>query len=435
MFVEAVRRESDRARREDRRFAVLLLALDHFKDINDTLGRAAGDELLRAVATRLRSSVRKSDMVSRFGGDEFAALATDVHGAGEAMAVAEKLLKALHAPFTINGDRVSTGASIGIALYAGDGADAEVLMSHADVALHRAKAEERGAHRFFTRSMDAETRQRAKLIGELREAVNSEQFFLVYQPQVHIESGAITGLEALLPWRHPLRGVIGPGEFIREAESSGLIIPLGEWVLRAACRQAKSWHEAGILPAAVAVNLSVAQLRGPVAFDRVVAATLAESDLPAERLEIELTESLFMSGEGHQDAVARLRLLGVKLALDDFGTGYSCLAYLRRFPADRVKIARNFVSSLESREDGAVIRATIGLCRELGMRVIAEGVETERQRQLLSAWGCAEAQGFYFARPCTAEYVTSLLRAGKIANASTLELAAAGSSQPGVLLG
>lgn len=417
VFVDAAGREIGRANREGRLLAVLFLDLDHFKDINDTLGHPAGDELLRVVAERLSSAVRKSDVVARFGGDEFAVLATQLHEANEAAALASKLLQALEAPFMLGSNRIVSGASIGIALYPHDGTDAASLMSHADVALYCAKAEGRGDYRFFTDSMDLETRERVNLLAELREAIDSQQFFLAYQPQVLIDGGQVTGLEALLRWRHPRRGILSPDAFIGEAERGGVIAPLGEWVLGEACRQAGAWLRAGILPPSVGVNLSMAQLRAPAAFEQLVAVRLSENGVPAQRLELEVADNQLLSAENPPEALARLRSLGVRLALGDFGAGCSSLWQLGRFKADRLKIARALVRSLESREAAAVVRAAIGLGRELGMRVIAEGVETERQTRLLASWGCEEAQGYHFARPLAAADVEPLLRAGRIAAA------------------
>jgi diguanylate cyclase (GGDEF)-like protein len=392
--------------------AVFYIDLDHFKDVNDTLGHHIGDELILNVTQRLSRVMRGDDLVARLGGDEFAVLADDIHGATDAAQLGDKLLKALEAPFAIQGTQVRTGLSIGIAPYTESSADVEMLMSHADVALYRAKAEGRGTYRFFNTGMDSETRARVALIGELREAITSDQLFLLYQPQVDIASGRITGVEALVRWRHPRRGVLAPETFVPEAESSGLIVALGRRVLRDACRQAKRWHDAGLLPERMAVNLSAGQLRVPSELERLVMATLSESGLPAQRLELELTESMLMGTGAHQAVLARLRARGVKVAIDEFGTGYSCLDYLRCFPVDRVKIAQTFVAELDQPGNAAVVKATIGLARELNMAVIAEGVETRRQIELLSEWGCTEGQGFYYAQPGSPEELEPLLRAG-----------------------
>jgi diguanylate cyclase (GGDEF)-like protein/PAS domain S-box-containing protein len=424
-FVEEVHLASSRARRESRLFAVLFLDLDHFKDVNDTLGHPAGDQLLRVVSERLRNVVRATDTVARFGGDEFAVLAPEVRNAADAAALADKLIRAIELPCEIQGNDIRIGTSIGVGLYGAGVPGVEAMMSHVDVALYRAKSEGRGTYRFFTEAMDEETRARVKLIAELREAIAAEQLFLVYQPQVELTSGRITGIEALVRWRHPTRGVLTPDGFIREAESSGLIVALGQRVLREACRQGKRWHEAGILPGAIAINLSGAELRSPLELERSVNATLMETGLPPRHLEIELTETVLMGEGEHHATLARLRARGIRLAIDDFGTGYSSLDYLRRFPADRIKIAQSFVRQLDQSGNAAVVKATIGLARELGMAVIAEGIETRGQLETLCGWGCCAGQGFLFARPMLADALEPLLRAGVLGEASVTRAAAA----------
>jgi EAL domain-containing protein (putative c-di-GMP-specific phosphodiesterase class I) len=290
------------------------------------------------------------------------------------------------------------------------------LLSHADVALYRAKSEGRGAYRFFTDAMDVEVRTRVTLSSELRDAIAAGQLFLLYQPEIEIDTGRITGVEALVRWRHPERGVLEPDLFIPVAEKSGLILALGHWVLLEACRQARAWLDAGVAPAAVAVNLSALQFKRPIELENDITAVLAEMGLPPERLELELTESVLMGvSREHNDVLQRLRQRGIRLAIDDFGTGYSSLNYLRRFPADRIKIAQDFVSQIvDEPGSAAIVRATLGLARELGISVVAEGVESEEQLALLRSWGCREAQGFHFARPLTPAELVPLLRKGKI---------------------
>ena len=341
-FMETVRR----AMRRDgqRSFAVLYLDLDHFKDINDTLGHPAGDELLCLVADRLRSNVRSTDVVARFGGDEFAIIVTGVSEAAVVAGLAEKLVAAIGSPFSVQGNIIAAGVSIGIAVYEPGETDPEVLLSHADVALYRAKSEGRGAYRFFTEAMDQEVRARVSMSSELREAIDSGQLFLCYQPQIEIRSGRIIGLEALVRWRHPERGVLGPGEFIAVAEKTGLIVPLGRWVMREACRQGKKWLDAGAAPVSIAVNVSAWQFKMALELESDVASSLVASGFPPRSLELELTESgLMETSREHRDALLRLRKTGIRFAIDDFGTGYSSLDYLRRYPADRVKIAQEFV--------------------------------------------------------------------------------------------
>jgi diguanylate cyclase (GGDEF)-like protein/PAS domain S-box-containing protein len=416
VFVESVQLAIARSRRSGKRFALFYLDLDHFKDVNDTLGHPAGDLLLRHVADRLRASVRDPDLVARFGGDEFAVIAMDVTDPTEAATIADRLGRALGEPFPILGNDLRIGASIGVALYGPDVASAEMLLSQADLALYRAKSDGRGTYRFFAEGMDGEVRARVALVSDLREALDTEQLFLAYQPQVEIATGRIVGLEALARWRHPRRGNVGPNEFIPVAETSGLIVPLGRWVIRTACRQAKLWLDEGIAPAFLAVNVSCAQFRTPLELGTTLAAILAETGLPPERLELELTESVLMDAWLEQrDVLVHLRELGVKIAIDDFGTGFSSLEYLSRFPVDRIKIPQCFMKDLGSGPgNAAVVKATIGLGRELGLRVVAEGVETREQLELLKTWGCREVQGYYFARPQPAAELTELLRRGSI---------------------
>ena len=415
-FVEALQHPIAQAKRGGKGFAVIYLDLDHFKDVNDTLGHPVGDQLLKAVADRLRSNTRETDTVARFGGDEFAVVLPDISEPSDAGILADKLIKAIADPFAIQGNDIHTGASIGIDLFGPEAADAETLLSHADVALYRAKSEGRGSYRFFTEAMDAEVRARVTLGAELREAIDGGQLFLAYQPQVAVDSERITGVEALVRWHHPTRGILGPELFIPLAEKIGLVTKLGRWVLWTACRQAKAWMDEDFAPIRIAVNVSVLQFKTPMALETEITAALAETGLPPELLELELTETVVMTAsQEHYDILPRLRQAGVTLALDHFGTGYSSLEYLSQFPADRIKIAQNFVKHLETMpRDAAIVKATIGLAREMGIKVIAEGVETREQLELLKGWGCPEVQGFYFAAPLMVEDVTLLMRAGGI---------------------
>ena len=420
VFAVSVQQAIARARRGGRGFAVLYLDLDHFKDINDTLGHPVGDALLKLVAERLKTNVRQMDTVARFGGDEFAILETDIGEPTDAGLLAGKILAALAAPFHIDGNEIRSGASIGIAVYGADSPDAEPLLSNADVALYRAKSEGRGTYRFFTDAMDAEVRSRVSLGNDLRAAIGTPQLFLDYQPQVESATGRIVGVEALARWRHPKRGIISPSEFIPAAEKNGLIVALGHWVLWEACRQAAEWRAAGIAPGIMAVNLSALQFKTPQELENDVIAALAATGLPAHMLELEITESVLMgASQSHNDVLVQLREMGVRLAIDDFGTGYSSLDYLRRFPMDRMKIAQEFVLHLGAESgSAAVVKATIGLAHELGIDLIAEGVETEEQLRLIESWGCREVQGYYFARPMSPQTLEPLLRAGIIVPAA-----------------
>jgi diguanylate cyclase (GGDEF)-like protein len=414
VFVERIEQLIAQAKRTGAGFAVLYLDLDHFKDVNDTLGHPIGDELLRAFGDRLSRSVRETDTVARFGGDEFAVLVANIHHPTDAGILASKILQIAGEPYRIGDNTIRTGTSIGIAAYGPHAADAETLLSEADLALYRAKSEGRGSFRFFTEDMDQEVRSSVTIAGELREAIAQDQLLLMYRPQIEVVSGRILGLEALVRWQHPARGLLGPGHFIRAAERSGLIIALGHWVLRATCRQVKQWVDEGIAPPSTAVNLSALQFKAPLELEADINAVLAEVGLPCRFLELELTETALMeTSREHNDVLQRMQQSGIKLAIDDFGTGYSSLDYLRRFPVERLKIAQNFIARIaECRGDAAIVKAAIGLARELNIAVIAEGVETRAQLELLRSWGCEQVQGYLFSKPLPAEQVTRLLRNG-----------------------
>ncbi len=396
--------------------AVVHLDLDHFEEVNDTLGRAVGDQLLQAVAARLRTIVRGNDCVARFGGDEFAILQTNITDPAASVALADKVLKAVSEPFSIEDFEIRTNASIGIALYSPDASDAEAILARADLALNRAKSEGRGTYKFFTEAMDKEVRERVAIAAELREALASGQFLLVYQPQVDVDTGQILGFEALVRWRHPTRGLILPGKFIPAAESNGLIVPLGHWVLLEACRQMKKWLDAGIAPPLIAVNVSGLQFKMPVDLENDVAAILADTALPPQRLELELTETVLMDlTREHDDSLDRLRRIGLRIAIDDFGTGYSSLEYLGRIPVNRIKIGQTFMTDLMSNSKAAkIVKAAIAMAHELGLDVIIEGVETAEQLALIRSFSGHKVQGFYFSRPLPTIEATALLRVGKI---------------------
>jgi len=415
VFVADLERAMADSRRRGAIVAVLYIDLDHFKDVNDTLGHPAGDRLLQAVAQRLTGNVRGTDTVSRFGGDEFAVLVTNLMEPDEAGILAQKLIDAIALPFPLGANVVHSGISVGIAMYEA-AADPESLLSHADVALYRAKADGRQTFRFFDDAMNVEVRERVSLVSELREAVAKQQFFLVYQPQVDVISGRIIGLEALVRWRHPTRGVLAPDTFIPAAERSGLINPLGQWVLTQACRQAKRWIEDGLTLANVGINISPLQFKPPRDLENEIEAALAETGLPACVLELEVTETALMATT-HDDGglLKRLRERGLRIAIDDFGTGYASLAYLHRYPVDRIKLAREFIVELGNRpSDAAITQAVIGLARLLDIDIIAEGVETAHQLEWLKSCGCTAAQGFYFGEPMPAEEITPLLRSGRL---------------------
>ncbi|MDP3691060.1 EAL domain-containing protein [Bradyrhizobium sp.] len=389
------------------RIAVLCLDLDHFKDINDTLGHPIGDALLRDVARRLRATVRAGDTVARLGGDEFAIV--QLRGDAETSAVAAlagRIVDVIGAPYDIDGHQLTIGVSIGITLVPDDGGDPDQLLKHADLALYHAKAEGRGVYRFFEPGMDARAQARRTLELDLRTALSSDQFEVHYQPIHNLEADRIVAFEALLRWNHPRRGLIAPIEFIPVAEQTGLMIPLGDWVLRRACRDAAGWPG----DIRVAVNLSPVQFRNPDMVSSVTAA-LAAAGLPARRLELEITETaLLQNSEATLSMLHALRGHGVQIAMDDFGTGYSSLSYLRSFPFDRIKIDGSFVGELSTRGDAiAIIHAVAVLARRLGISTTAEGVETREQLAMLRLEGCTEAQGYLFGRPRPAVEVDALL--------------------------
>jgi diguanylate cyclase (GGDEF)-like protein/PAS domain S-box-containing protein len=394
----------------DGRVAVLCLDLDHFKEINDSLGHPIGDDLLKDVACRLRTSVRDGDTVARLGGDEFAIVqaGTDLQ-ASESSSLAERLVEILGAPYDIQGHQLNIGVSIGIAFAPNDGEDPDQLLKNADMALYRAKEDGRGTYRFFEPGMDARAQARRLLEIDLRAALTRDEFEVHYQPIHDLNKDQITAFEGLIRWKHPLRGMISPMDFIPLAEETGLITPLGDWILRKACMDAATWSR----EVRVAVNLSPVQFKNSNLVQSVISA-LAASGLAPERLELEITESvLLQDSEATLAALHKLRSFGVKISMDDFGTGYSSLSYLRSFPFDKIKIDRSFVHELATRDDSmAIVRAVTGLGKSLGISIVAEGVETNEQLGLLRTEGCTEVQGFLFSRPRPAQDVEAMLSYG-----------------------
>jgi diguanylate cyclase (GGDEF)-like protein len=395
-------------RHEDGSLAVLMLDLDRFKEVNDTLGHPAGDALLKEVAGRLRGCARETDTVARLGGDEFAIVLCARDPAGEAVVLAKRILEVLQAPFDLGGHQASIDTSIGIALAPADGTDADCLMKNADLALYRSKSEGRGTYRFFEPEMDQRMQARRRLEQDLRNALLTGEFSVHYQPLINIEHDEVCGCEALIRWQHPERGNVPPADFIPLAEETGLIIPIGEWVLRQACKDASGWPE----HLKIAVNVSPAQFRSRNLADMVIN-TLAAAGLSPERLELEITETVMLENEDEAfGTLRRLHDIGVRVALDDFGTGYSSLSNLRKFPFDKIKIDRSFVSDLSSANVDAlaVVRSVARLGVTLGMATTAEGVETREQMDKVRAEGCTEMQGFYVCAPAPAEEITRLLR-------------------------
>ncbi|OYX94139.1 MAG: diguanylate cyclase, partial [Caulobacter sp. 35-67-4] len=391
-LVEALARRS----RTGDRLAVHFIDLDRFKTVNDTLGHPLGDALLRIAAERLRGCVREGDTVARLGGDEFAVVQTGLTDLSGATKLAERVVEAMAAPFDLQGHQVMIGASVGVSVAPSDGDDADELLKKADMALYRAKADGRGAFHFFERAMDEQLQARRALELDLRRALAAGEFQLYYQPLYHLGDDRVTGCEALLRWNHPDRGMVSPADFIPIAEEIGLIVQLGEWVLREACAEAANWPD----HVRLAVNLSPAQFRDR-GLVRTVVSALAVSGLPAQRLELEITESVLL-----QDNVANmgmlhdLKALGVRISMDDFGTGYSSLSYLRSFPFDKIKIDQTFVRDiLEDSDAMAIIKAVLDLGSSLGIVTTAEGVESVEQLNALRDQGCAEIQGYFISRP------------------------------------
>jgi diguanylate cyclase (GGDEF)-like protein/PAS domain S-box-containing protein len=389
-------------------FAVLYLDLDQFKAINDTLGHSVGDQLLQAVAERLRGCLREGDSIARFGGDEFAILQIGLRRPEEAATLARKILQAACAAYRLGTETVQTSVSIGITLSPNDGDDQGTLLKQADMALYRAKADGRATFHFFEQDMDQGLLHRRSLELDLRLAIEKDQLELYYQPMVEIRTGFITGFEALLRWRHPERGMISPAEFIPLAEEAGLILQMGAWVLRAACQEATNWPS----PLYVAVNVSALQFKETTLVVQVREA-LHLSGLAPHRLELEITESILLqNNKTNLATLHELRDLGATIAMDDFGTGYSSLSYLRSFPFNKIKIDQSFVRDLTETEDSrAIVRAVTGLGQSLGMRVLAEGVETLAQLECLRAAGCEHVQGYLFSRPQPAHALLSLIEA------------------------
>jgi diguanylate cyclase (GGDEF)-like protein/PAS domain S-box-containing protein len=406
LFREHMEQNLARVRRGEC-LAVLCLDLDHFKHINDSLGHAVGDAMLRAVADRLRECIRDTDTVARLGGDEFAIMQVGARQPADATGLAQRIVEALGQPFDLAGHQLQIGASVGIAVSPGDGDDPDQLMKNADLALYRAKEDGRNGFRFFEPEMDAKMRLRRSLEADLRKALTRGEFELFYQPVVNLQNNQITGLEALLRWQHPERGMVPPADFIPLAEEIGLIVPLGEWVLRKACADAATWSS----NVTVAVNLSAVQFKSKNLVAAVVSA-LAASRLSPVRLEVEITETVLMQdNEATLDVLHQLRDLGVRISMDDFGTGYSSLSYLRRFPFDKIKIDQSFVRDLALNSDSlSIVRAVTGLGSSLGMVTTAEGVETAEQLKVLRAEGCTEVQGYVFSPPRPAREVDNILR-------------------------
>jgi diguanylate cyclase (GGDEF)-like protein/PAS domain S-box-containing protein len=401
------------ARRQDRPIAVIFLDLDRFKYINDSLGHITGDKLLQSVSRRLLTSVRASDTVSRQGGDEFVILLSEITHSEHAATSAKKILLSLNSPHSIGGKELHIDGSIGISVYPEDGEDAETLIKNADTAMYHAKESGRNNFQFFTAEMNVKAVERQSLEGSLRRALDREEFLLHYQPKVNLETGEITGVEALIRWQQPERGLVPPAQFIPIAEDCGLIIQIGRWVLREACRQTRAWQDAGLPVLPLAVNVSAVEFRDK-GFVQGVRAILSDTGLEARYLELELTEGVLMEhAESTASVLEQLKMMGVQLVVDDFGTGYSSLSYLQQFPIDILKIDQSFVHRITADpDDSPIVSAIIDMGKNLKQRVIAEGIETQEQLAFLQAQHCAEGQGYLFSPPVAAKQFAHLLQMG-----------------------
>ena len=412
MLTDRLNQAIQQAKRYGRQGALMFLDLDHFKEVNDTLGHIVGDQLLRTVATRLQQCVRKSDTVSRLGGDEFIILLPEIPDSLALMEIAEKLLNEIVQPYMIEHHEIRVSTSIGIVLFPQDGNSADILTQNADTAMYHAKAAGRNNYQFFTKAFNEKVLERANLENSLRQALDNNELRLHYQPKYCLASGKITGAEALLRWVHPALGAVSPAQFIPAAEASGMIGPIGRWVIEEASRQNLAWQKAGLPALPIAVNLSPVQLRQVKELNEITN-LLAHSKLDLQYLEFEITESVALQGEESTIRwLKQLKEMGIGLTLDDFGTGYSSLSYLKRFPIDAIKIDKSFVRNITTDpDDAAIIQAIIGIGHNLGFKVIAEGIETTGQLDFLKAHGCDQGQGYLFSQPLPAEEFEQLLAA------------------------
>lgn len=413
LFRDRLQQTLSQAQSNNQLFAVISLSLDRLNNINNTLGHKTGDLLLRSAAQRLATCICDTDVLSRFGSNKFAILQPNLTSINDAIALSQKILNTLSKPVLLDGNVVRTGVSIGIAIYPSDCTDVDQLLKNADTALYQTKKQGSNNYQFYSAELNANLQERLTLENELHDALKRGEMLLHYQPKVSLISGRIIGVEALLRW-HPTRGSVSPAKFIPIAEETGLIVPIGEWVLHTACAQNRTWQKNGLPPIKMAVNLSARQFKQPNLV-QMIAKTLKETDLDANYLELELTESLLI--ENVQQTITVLQQLhdmGIVLSLDDFGTGYSSLSYLKRFPIDILKIDQSFVRDIVfDSDDAAITEAIISLAHSLRLGVIAEGVETQEQLDYLQANGCNEIQGYYFSRPLPADVLTKLLEEGK----------------------
>jgi diguanylate cyclase (GGDEF)-like protein/PAS domain S-box-containing protein len=413
LLQDRIRQAIALAPRHMKQVALLFLDLDGFKHINDSLGHATGDKLLQSIAKRLVDCVRGSDTVSRQGGDEFVVLLAEVQQSGDVASTARRMLRAVAAPHRVDQHELHVTTSIGVSVFPDDGEDAETLIKNADTAMYQAKEKGRQGYQFFKPAMNIRAVERQSIEESLRRALERQELTLHYQPKIKLRTGAVTGAEALIRWAHPTRGPVPPGQFISVAEDCGLILPIGSWALREACRQARAWADAGLPVVTMAVNVSAMEFRNDHFLENLFS-VLDETRLDPKSLELEVTESVLMKRAESATSILRtVRERGVQVAIDDFGTGYSSLSYLRRFPVDALKIDQSFIRQISTAgEDTAIVTAVIAMAQSLKLRVVAEGVETQEELAFLRAHQCDEAQGYYFSRPLPAQEFAKLLEIG-----------------------
>jgi diguanylate cyclase (GGDEF)-like protein len=432
MFVERLEHGLTKARRNVTRLAVMFMDLDGFKLVNDTMGHDMGDLLLKAVAERLTACLRDSDTVARLGGDEFTAVLNEIENNEQVSSAAKRVLDSLSMPFMVSGREVFVGASIGVAIFPDDGEDVRALLKSADMAMYRAKESGRNHYQFYSPEMGDRVNVRMSLESSIRRALDREEFSVYYQPVVDVSSGRISSLEALVRWIHPELGIVSPADFIPLAEETGLIGPLGEWIIEDVCRQYRSWERAGVGPQRVAINLSSRQLNNPDLVRRV-GDIVDDVGMSAESIIFELTENTVMqNAEGSVSMLHAFRELGIKISVDDFGTGYSSLSYLKRLPIDTLKIDRSFVFNVpQDSDDSAIVSAIVALAHSLRLDVVAEGVENEAHVAFLSRLGCDYIQGYFLGKPVSAEDTTQIL-SGDIQLLPPI--AGSGGPEPGALV-
>jgi diguanylate cyclase (GGDEF)-like protein len=410
MFSQILNRKIHSARRYDARFAVMFMDLDRFKLVNDTLGHEAGDDLLKEMAERFRHCLRASDMVARLGGDEFVVMVEQAGEPEQVAAVARKLLAAAMRPVSIQGQECRVTASVGISFYPKDAQDEQALMKNADIAMYRAKQQGKNNFQFFSKEAEAQSLERLSFEASLRRALQRNEFSLHYQAKLDLTSGQIAGVEALLRWQHPDLGTVPPMQFLPLAEETGLIVPIGQWVLRSACAQNMAWQRQGLPPVCVAVNIAARQFGDSLPGD--IQAALQAAGMPGELLELELTEGTVMANPDRAvKLLGAIKAMGVRIAIDDFGSGYSSLAQIKRFPIDTLKVDRSFIRQIGSEPaDGTVTEAIIAMGKTLSLTVVAGGVETQAQQAFLSAHACDQLQGYHFSKPVLPEQFAELLR-------------------------